>query len=138
MKTKIDCAWLENMSFEATVDNYKLIMDADPSVGGQNKGPRPKPLLLVALAGCSGMDVVSILAKMKVKIDSFRMEAEGEMTDEHPKYYKSFHVVYYFKGEALDPDKLKKAVELSQDKYCGVSAQFKMGVPVTFEIVQEK
>jgi putative redox protein len=132
-----DSNWLEDMAFEAQIGDHHLIMDAAPEVGGQNTGPRPKPLLLAALAGCSGMDVVSILKKMHVEVTEFRMVVEGDLTEEHPKYFKEIVVNYFFKGINLDPEKLKKAVDLSQDKYCGVSAQLKFGATVRYEIVIE-
>jgi putative redox protein len=137
MKHQIECNWQGKMAFEASVQGHKIIMDADEQSGGENRGPKPKPLMLVAQAGCTGMDVVSILKKMKVELDSFRIVVEGDAADEHPKYYKSVHIKYYFKGQNLDAEKLQKAVDLSLDRYCGVSAQFKMGIPVTSEFIIE-
>ena len=90
---------------------------------------------MVALAGCTGMDVVSILKKMRVEPESFSVKVLGELTDEHPKQYTSLHVVYEFKGKDLPMDKLVKAVSLSEEKYCGVSAVLKKAIPVTTEIV---
>lgn len=123
------------MSFEADVQGFKINVDASPEVGGQNKGPRPKPLLLVALAGCTAMDVVSILKKMRVDFDDFDVEVSGEQTDEHPKFYHSIHVRYIFKGKELPMDKLEKAVNLSQERYCGVSAMLAKAATITKEIV---
>lgn len=137
MKTTISCNWIAGMAFESQIGNHKIIMDADEKAGGSDSGPRPKPLLLSALAGCSGMDVVSIIKKMRVEIASFRMEVEGELTEEHPKHYKTIHIKYIFKAPAEALDQLKKAVELSLDKYCGVSAQLKPGVPVTHSVILE-
>ncbi len=134
MKHEIQCQWLDNMAFEAEIGGHKLILDADVSVGGNDQGPRPKPLLLTALAGCSGMDVIAILAKMKVVPEAFSMTVEGELTEEHPRHYRSINIIYRFKGHDLPVDKLEKAVQLSQEKYCGVSAQLKMGVPLTHSI----
>ncbi len=134
MKTKVNCEWINDMAFDASIGEHHIIMDADESVGGQNMGARPKPLLLAALGGCSGMDVVSILKKMHVELQSFRMEIEGELTSEHPKYYSEINVVYHFNGANLDREKLEKAVSLSQEKYCGVSAQLKLGIPVNYRI----
>ena len=82
MKTKIDCTWKDGMSFESEVNGFKLTIDADEKVGGQNKGPRPKPLTLVSLAGCTGMDVISILKKMRVNPDYFNIEVEGNMIED--------------------------------------------------------
>jgi putative redox protein len=110
------------MAFEASVNGHKITMDTDVSGGGQDIGPRPKILLLAGLGGCTGMDVVSMLAKMKIVPEKFWMEISAEMTDEHPKVYNQIKIVYCFKGNDLPMDKLEKAVNLSKEKYCGVSA----------------
>jgi len=114
--------WQSNMAFEASVNGHKITMDTDVSGGGQDIGPRPKILLLAGLGGCTGMDVVSMLAKMKIVPEKFWMEISAEMTDEHPKVYNQIKIVYCFKGNDLPMDKLEKAVNLSKEKYCGVSA----------------
>ena len=137
MKNQIECNWLGDMAFETAVDNHKIVMDAGVAAGGKDRGPRPKALLLVAQAGCTGMDVVAILAKMRVKFESFRIVVEGDMTEEHPRYYKSICIKYIFSGENLDMKKINKAVDLSLKRYCGVTAQLKTGVPVTSEIIIE-
>jgi putative redox protein len=135
MKTSVNISWLENMSFETEVNGHKLILDADAAVGGENKGMRPKPLMLVALAGCTGMDVVSILKKMRVEVESFDVEVQGDLTEAHPKHFTNMHIIYKFKGENLPMDKLEKAIKLSQDSYCGVSANYRKAMNLTFEIV---
>jgi putative redox protein len=109
-------------------------MDAKPNVGGNNAGPRPKPLLMASLAGCTGMDVVSILKKMKVELSSFNVRVEGTISDEHPKLFTAIHLIYEFTGTDLPFNKIKHAIELSQEKYCGVSATLKKAIPVTYEI----
>ena len=83
----------------------------------------------------SGMDVISILKKMRVVVDEFNVRVEGELTEEHPKHFVKIHVVYEFKGKDLPVDKLKKAVELSEDRYCGVSAVYRKTMEMTSEIV---
>lgn len=123
------------MAFEANVNNFKITIDADEAVGGQGLGPRPKALSLVSLAGCTGMDVISILKKMRVEPDGFDVEVEGELTEEHPKYYHKVHIRYIFKGKDLPLEKLEKAVNLSQDRYCGVSAMFSKAATITHEII---
>lgn len=133
-KAKVYIDWQGDMSFEADIDGQKLVLDAAPEVGGGNKGPRPKPLMLVALAGCTGMDVVSILKKMRVELDGLRIWVEAEQTEEHPKHYSSMKVVYEFKGKDLPMDKLEKAVNMSEERYCGVSAVYKKAMPVSTEI----
>ena len=137
MSNKIKCTWKKNMAFEAEINDFKILMDADPSVGGENSGPRPKPLTLASLGGCTGMDVISILKKMRVEPACFNIEVEGKLTEEHPKYYHKIHLTYIFKGENLPMDKLEKAVTLSQDRYCGVSELLKKGAELTYTIEVE-
>ncbi|MBN1112435.1 MAG: OsmC family protein [Bacteroidales bacterium] len=134
-KQEVKVDWVKDMAFEAHVNGHKIMLDADQSVGGNDLGPRPKPFMLVALAGCTGMDVISILKKMRVDIDSFNVKVEGDLTDEHPKQYNKIHIIYQFKGTNLPIDKLKKAVELSEDRYCGVNAVYKKVMEVISEIV---
>lgn len=134
MSHEVNMVWQEGMSFEAEVNNHKFIIDADESVGGQDQGPRPKPLMLAALAGCTGMDVISILKKMRVEPTYFNVKVSGELSEDHPKTYTSMHIIFEFKGEDLQMDKLEKAINLSETKYCGVSALYKKVIPVTSEI----
>lgn len=89
---------------------------------------------MVSLAGCTGMDVISILKKMKVNPVEFNIRVEGGMADDHPKLFTSMHIIYEFRGDDLPLDKLSRAIELSQDKYCGVNASLKKAMPVTWEI----
>ena len=138
MKQSISLDWNEAMSFETTLNGHKIVVDADEAVGGKNTGPRPKPLLLVALAGCTAMDVISMLGKMRVQPEAFRVEVDGELTEEHPKIYHKLHVCYVFRGNDLPMDKLQKAVNLSQEKYCGVSAMLSKAAAITHDIVIEK
>jgi len=135
MKQQISLAWKKGMAFETELYGHKLTVDADQSNGGNDLGPRPKALMLVALAGCTGMDVVSILAKMRVEIADLNVKVEGEMTEEHPKHFTSLHIIYEFWGNELPLDKLEKTVSMSDEKYCGVSATLKKGIPVTHSIV---
>ncbi len=134
MKHKVTTSWIEKMQFDALVSNHHLIMDAVAEVGGEDKGPRPKELMLASLAGCTGMDVISILNKMRVEVEAFDIEIEADLTEEHPKHYSKMHIIYKFKGKVLDPEKLKKAVELSQDRYCGVSAAYRKAMELSYEI----
>ncbi len=137
MSNKVNVTWTDNMAFEAVVNDFKIKIDADESVGGKNTGPRPKPLTLVSLGGCTGMDVISILTKMRVKPDYFNVQVTGELTDEHPKYYHKIHIVYIFRGDNLPLDKLEKAVSLSQERYCGVSEMLRKAATITHDIVIE-
>lgn len=134
MTHSVETAWKGNMKFDALVSGHHVVMDAMPDAGGEDQGVRPKPLMLAALAGCTGMDVISILKKMKVEPESFNIRVEADVTEEHPKHYIHMHVIYEFKGKDLPMDKLEKAVNLSQEKYCGVSHAYKKAMPVTYEI----
>ena len=134
MKSVIDLHWKGKMAFETELNGHKISVDAAPESGGENSGVRPKPLMLVALAGCTGMDVVSILEKMRVTIDDLNITVEGDMEEEHPKFYNKMKVIYHFKGKDLPMDKLEKAVSLSEEKYCGVMALYKKAIPVSYEI----
>ena len=133
-KQEVKVNWLDNMAFEADVNGHKMVLDAADGVGGENRGPRPKPLMLTALAGCAGMDIVSILKKMRIELDGFNVTVEGDLTEEHPKQFYKMNVIYEFKGKDLPLEKLKKAVSLSEERYCGVSALYKKAIEVTSEI----
>lgn len=133
-KHVITTSWLDKMAFESEINGHKIIIDAEPEVGGEDRGPRPKPFMLAALGGCTAMDVISILKKMRIEPEEFNVHVEGDVTDEHPKKYYKIHVVYEFKGKELPLDKLKKAVELSEERYCGVSAVYKKVMEMTSEI----
>ena len=130
----ITATWLDKMAFEVDVNGHKLTIDAVPEVGGEDRGPRPKPFMLAALGGCTAMDVISILQKMRVEVDDFKVHVTGDLTDEHPKQFYKIHVVYEFTGKDLPMDKLKKAVELSEERYCGVSAVYKKVIELSSEI----
>jgi len=134
-KEIVTTKWLSNMAFESDVNGHKILLDADSSAGGENRGPRPKPFMLLSLGGCTGIDVISILKKMRVDIDEFNVRVEGELSEEHPKHFVKIHVVYEFTGKELPMDKLKKAVELSEERYCGVSAVYRKTMEMTSEIV---
>lgn len=134
MKSEVSIKWQGNMSFETEISGHKLTIDAGPEVGGENKGPRPKPFVLLALAGCTGMDVVSILKKMRVEFDSLEIKVEGDLTETHPKTFEGMKIIYEFSGSNLPLDKIEKAVHLSESTYCGVSALYKKAIPLSTEI----
>lgn len=134
MKHVVDMSWTDKMAFETDMDGHKVIIDASEEVGGSDLGPRPKKLMLTALAGCTGIDVVMILKKMKVDFDDLNVIVEGELTEEHPKYYNKMKIIYQFKGKDLPLAKLEKAVKLSEEKYCGVSAVYKHAMEMETEI----
>jgi putative redox protein len=135
MKQGISLDWKKGMAFETELNGHKLTIDTDEASGGTDSGPRPKALMLVALAGCTGMDVVSLLAKMRVDIADLKINVYGDVTEEHPKHFTSMHITYEFWGKELPMDKLEKVVAMSDEKYCGVAATLKQGIPVTHSIV---
>ena len=122
------------MAFDTIVDGHTLTIDADPEFGGTDSGPKPKPLLLLSLTGCTGMDVVSLMNKMRVEYADFEVKVDGELTDEHPKYYHKIHLTYSLKTKQEYHEKVKKAVSLSQDRYCGVSYMLSKSSELTYEI----
>lgn len=124
MSHKVSTTWKENMHFESTNPGGVLDIDAGIENGGEGKGYRPKALMLSALAGCSGLDVASLIKKMRLDVVDFKIETEGFLTDEDPAIYHSVQVDYHFYGGNLDEDKLTKAVNLSIEKYCGVMKMF--------------
>lgn len=134
MKREVNVDWIQDLEFTADMDGHKITIDGPPESGGRDKGARPKPFMLLALAGCTGMDVVSMLKKMKVEVKGLSIKVEGDMQDEIPKAFEAMHVIYTFRGNNLPKDKLKKAVDLSKEKYCGVSATLKQVIPITYEI----
>ena len=126
MSHKVVTHWKGNLQFESDNPSGNLItMDTSPENGGYNSGVSPKAMMLSSLAGCSGLDVVSILKKMKVPFSDFRIDTYGELTDEHPKYYNKVVVEYHFYGNELDNKKIEKAVNMSIDTYCGVMEMFR-------------
>jgi len=132
---EISCAWEGDMAFTAEVNGHKILMDADEAFGGKDGGPRPKPLVLASLAGCSGMDVVSVLKKMREPVSWFNMRVQGELAEDHPKTYTRIKIIYEFKGsDGLKDESVRKAVSLSQDRYCGVAALLRMAIPLEYEI----
>lgn len=138
MKETISTHWLNGLAFEADVDGHKVYMDSSREHGGKNTGPRPKPLMMVALAGCTGMDVAAILEKMKIKYDAFTVDVEGDITEEHPKRFEAMKVTYRFKGKNINRTLVEKAVNLSSTRYCGVSANYSKAFKISYEIIIEE
>lgn len=126
--------WQGDMSFDVELQGHHFVVDADESVGGKDQGPRPKALLLSGLAGCTGMDLVAILNKMQMPFDRFSITVAGETGNAHPKVYETVHVVYSFWGDSLDEVKIRKAVDLSTEKYCGVIATLRHTAELEFEV----
>ena len=122
-------------SFTSSINDHKILTDAGIADGGNNEGPGPKRLMLVSLAGCTGIDIVNILTKMKVSFSDLSIDTEGTLSEEHPKIYERVKVVYKIKISDEDKPKMEKAVHLSAEKYCGVMAMFRAFAKVETEIV---
>lgn len=136
MHHEISCSWKGKMEFEGDLMGHKIMLDDKSYPGSEDKGPSPKRLLLLSAAACTGMDVVPMLEKMKVKIDGLNIKVEADGTDTDPRVYTSMKIIYEFSGDDLDTsrDKIERAVTLSQEKYCGVSAMLKKAIEVKWEI----
>lgn len=134
MKHEMSAKWNGNMQFEALLDGQTILMDAPVAAGGDGAGVRPKLLLLTALAGCTGMDVTSILKKMRVPIEDCTVSVQGELSEGTPALYTKIHVIYEVKGDNLPLSKVEKAVRLSEESYCGVGLLLRRAVPITSEI----
>lgn len=135
MAAKTVLNWNGDMSFNVELQGHRFTVDADEQYGGKNQGPRPKPLLLSGLAGCTGMDMVSILGKMKMPFDNFSVEVEGETAEEHPKVYQQIAIKYIFKGRELDREKIDKAIGLSLEQYCAVYFMLEKTAKITYELI---
>lgn len=132
---KITTTWKENMQFESdNPSGHTFLMDTSEENGGNNSGHGPKALMLSSLAGCSGLDVVSLLTKMHAEVADFKIEVTANLTDEHPKFYDKVKVDYHFSDAELQPKKIQKAVNLSVTKYCGVMEMFRQFADVEIEI----
>ena len=134
----ITTTWKGNMQFESTNPGGSLMIDAAEEVGGTNSGLRPKALMLSALAGCSGLDVASLIKKMRLEVTDFNIVTEGHLTDTEPQVYDKVTVSYHFYGSNLNEEKLNRAVELSVEKYCGVMQMFRSFAEVKIEVVFHK
>ena len=128
--------WTSGMAFEAEQEGQRIPIDV-PGPDGTSRGVRPKGLLLAGLGGCTGMDVVSILEKMRVPFEGLAVEVSADQSEDHPRVFTAIRVTYRFKGRDLPMDKLARAVQLSQEKYCGVSAMLGKTAAITTEIVVE-
>lgn len=131
---------IEEMQFVATADSgHAVVMDATPAVGGSNTAPRPMELLMMAFGGCSGMDVISILRKKKQDVSRFEINVRGEMAEITPHYYTALHIEYVVTGRGISEEAVKRAIELSLEKYCAVGATLGKAAKIThsYRIIQE-
>lgn len=134
MAHEIEVQWMGKMQFNALVNGHTIIMDGPEKVGDEDNGPIPKPFVLTALAGCTGMDIAAILRKANKNPDDFDMKVIGEISKRAPIEYVAIHVIYDFKGPDDNKEAALNAVTDSQEKYCGVSSMLKKALPVTWEV----
>ncbi len=123
----------DGMRFSAiTGSGHEVMMDSSQEFGGQDTAARPMELLLAGLGGCTGMDVISILRKKKQEVTSFEIIVKGNRAEDHPKRYTGIEVEFVIKGNNLSEEAVKRAVELSMDKYCSVRATLEGSTPVKY------
>ena len=131
---EIETQWMGKMQFNALINGHTVVMDAPEKSGGEDIAPIPKPFVLAALSGCTGMDIVALLRKANNPVDDLSMTVTGELSKQVPIQYVSIHIRYDFKGAENIGEAAMKAVTDSQEKYCGVSSLLKKAIPVTWEV----
>ena len=130
----VNTVFREGMAFTAEISGHQLNMDTSTEDGGTDSGPSPKRLMLASLAGCTGIDIVSILNKMKVEFSDFSIGVHAALSAEHPQIYNLVKITYKIKLAEEDKSKMIKAVNLSVEKYCGVFAMFSSFAKMDTEI----
>ncbi len=134
----ITVTWTPAMRFDAVAPEVEgITMDANREFGGSGAGPSPMQALLAALAGCTGMDVVSILRKMRAPLEGLTIDVSGERAQEHPKVFTAIHLRYRARGAGLQRDQVEKAVSLSEERYCSVAAMLRHAARITYEVIVE-
>lgn len=137
MQSRITTRWVKNWQFVSTdTDGHSVVMDS-PAMG-ENSGMRPTEMLLVGLAGCTGMDVISILLKKRQRVVDFELVVTGDRRPEHPKAWTHMHIEYVVRGHDIDPASVDRAIELSETKYCSVTATLEGSVEITHSVVIEE
>lgn len=135
MHNTMTCTWQKNMAFDSQLGDHLVRTDASAAHGGDGSGASPKSLMMAALAGCTGVDVVAILGKMRMPFAELRIVVEAELTEEVPAVYRRMHLRYEIAGDQVERDKVLKAVRLSQDTYCGVSAMYRRIMEISWEVL---
>ena len=132
-------ALAEGMHFVGDVDGFRVDLDAEESVGGTGAGAQPLRLVLLGMAGCTAMDVISILRKKRQRVSGLEVEVRGSRADEHPKVYDGVEVVYRVRGRGVDPKAVERAIELSETRYCPAIAMIGEVARVTnrYEVEEE-
>ncbi len=135
----VTTTWKGKMQFESTnPSGENLLINTAAENGGEGAGLRPKAMMLSDLAGCSGLDVASLIEKMKLEVSDFKIETIANLTEEHPKVYDAVTVEYHFYGNNLNEAKLKRAVDLSVEKYCGVMEMFRQFAKIDIKVLFHK
>ena len=136
MKAKVTL--IDKLQFSAVSDsNHAIILDAGKDMS-YDQGCRPKELFLMGLIGCTGMDVVSLLRKMRVPFKNVTVSADAESSTEHPKFFTNIHIIYTFIGDNIDESKVEKAITLSMERYCAVTAMLEKTTRITHSYIIEK
>jgi len=133
--------WKQNLAFTGGADSgFTVPLDAELTVGGEGNGFQPIELMLVSLAGCTGMDALSILQKKRQDVTSFGVKVHAERTDRHPRVFTEIEIEYLVHGRGVDPAAVERAIELSETKYCPAQAMLGQAVPIrhTYRIVEEE
>jgi len=127
--------WSAGMSFSGAADSgFSIPLDASADAGGQEGGFRPIELMLVSLAGCTAMDVISLLQKKRQTVTGFRVQAEAERAETHPRVFTRVHLRYILTGKGLDLAAVQRAVELSETRYCPAQAMLRPTVAITSSV----
>jgi putative redox protein len=130
--TEATITLVDGLQFAAeTTSGHAFIVDGAPDAGGRNTGPRPMELLAVSVAACTAMDVISVLRKMQQRVTGLTVHVSGERAEDHPKRFLNLHVEFTVTGYDLVPDRVARAVELSDTKYCSAIASLRPGTPIT-------
>lgn len=125
--------WVDGLMFVCSSGTgHSLVIDGDPEVGGTDSAPRPTELMLMALGGCSAMDVISILKKKRQPVEGFEIKVTGQRADSHPKKFLKMHIEYIIKGKGIQEEAVKRAIELSMQKYCSVKATLEPTVEISY------
>lgn len=131
---KVETQWMGAMQFNALVQDHVIVMDAPERATGNDNGPIPKPLILTALTGCTGMDVVALLRKQGFSLQDFVLSADGELTKRAPLYYQRIHLTYALQGDAEVMEPALAAIEKSQLELCGVSYMLRQATELTWSV----
>ncbi|NMB24909.1 MAG: OsmC family protein [Firmicutes bacterium] len=134
---RVEVNWVEGMEFRAeTGSGHTLTMDAPADGGGADLGARPTELLLAAIGGCTGIDIVSILQKMQQPVDGVKVKVQGDRADEHPRRFTQLQLHYVVSGKGLTEERVRRAVQLSTEKYCSVLHSMNASYEYDFEIIE--